>query len=90
MLEVLPEVIGTVKLFTLIAFAEFVNVCQVLTSCQPIGLWDIGKFFSAVSTYIIRCDGAGRMLWLRMTACVRRNCRAWMEGSLKIPFEGCA
>ena len=87
MLEMLPEVIGTEELLTLVAFTELVNGSQMFASYQPIGLWNVCELFAAVPTHVVRCDGTRRTLWLAMTIRIWRSCRARVECSFEVAFE---
>lgn len=47
MLQVLAEMVSSVKLFRLIALVKLVHIRQMLNPTVPILLWKIGEFFSA-------------------------------------------
>lgn len=57
MLQMLPEVIRAEKLLRIIALAEFVHSSQVLKATIPVGTWEIGEFFTAVPTCVVRGTG---------------------------------
>ena len=86
-LEVLSEVIRTVEFLTLVALAEFVNVCQMLASCQPVRLRKVWKFFATVSANIERRYGARRVWRLGIAGRVRRGSVTRVEGSFEVAFE---
>lgn len=48
--QVLPEVVGTIKLFGLVAFAKLVFLGEVFNAESPLGRqWEL---FSAVTAYV--------------------------------------
>lgn len=53
-LKMLAEVVGAEEFLSVIAFAEFVYCCQMVEPAVPIGLGEIGKFFAAITTRVVR------------------------------------
>jgi hypothetical protein len=57
--QVLSEMVGSVELFSLIAFAKFVHVGQMFDPVIPVRLRMIWKLFSTESAGIIGRVGCG-------------------------------
>lgn len=89
-LEVLSEVVGAIELLALVALAELVDVCQMLSSCQPVRLRKVRKLFATVAADISLCDCAGRVGRLTVAAGIGRGCGARVEGGLEVALERCA
>lgn len=59
MLQMLPEMIRTIKLLRIIALAELVHGSQMLKAVVPVWPGEIGEFLAAVPACIVGGTGAG-------------------------------
>lgn len=70
-LQVLPEVVGAVKLFRLIAFSKFMLCSEMLNAGVPLSR--DGEFFSAVAAYVCKIGSVSRRMECRLII-TRQRC----------------
>ena len=84
----LAEMVCTVELLALIAFAELVDIRQVFASCQPVGLWEVGELLATITANIEGSRWDGSLGLLGVATGVWWSGRAWVEGSFEVAFKG--
>ena len=85
--QVLSEVVCTIEFFTLVAFAELVDLGEVLAAGHPVGLRVVGELFATVSTNIDGCISTLLRRWHVASVRMRWHRRAWIEGSSETSFQ---